>query len=110
MGKPNTGKSSLLNAILNEERVIAGPVAGLTRDSIHVSWEYADRRFNLVDTAGLTRITPNSLILHKDSKEKKMHRERNRFGMTTRIQFPGIEVVFEELRDESNLLIIIALI
>ena len=44
-----------MNAIVGDERVITGPVAGLTRDAIEVEWEFADRNFRLVDTAGLTR-------------------------------------------------------
>ena len=52
MGRPNVGKSSLLNAFVGSERVLAGPAAGLTRDSIHVHWNHAGRTFRLVDTAG----------------------------------------------------------
>ena len=52
MGRPNVGKSSLLNAFVGTERVIAGPTAGLTRDSVPVEWEHKGRQFRLVDTAG----------------------------------------------------------
>eukprot|EP00605_Chrysophyceae_sp_TOSAG23-4_P000222 GSChrysophyteH1.ASY1.ANO1.259.1 assembled CDS len=55
MGRPNVGKSTLLNAIVGSDRVIAGPVAGLTRDAVPVGWKYKGRQFILVDTAGLTR-------------------------------------------------------
>lgn len=55
VGRPNAGKSTLLNALLQKERVITGPQAGLTRDSIAVDWSYEGRKFRLVDTAGLRR-------------------------------------------------------
>lgn len=55
VGRPNVGKSTLLNAILNEQRVMTGPEAGITRDAIAVDWEYEGRSFKLVDTAGLRR-------------------------------------------------------
>jgi GTP-binding protein len=59
MGRPNVGKSTLLNALIGEERVITGPLPGLTRDAISVQWEAHGRTFRLIDTAGLTRIQPN---------------------------------------------------
>ncbi|KAL3515795.1 hypothetical protein ACH5RR_022697 [Cinchona calisaya] len=52
VGQPNVGKSTLLNAILQEDRVLVGPEAGLTRDSIRVEFEYEGRTIYLVDTAG----------------------------------------------------------
>ncbi len=55
VGRPNVGKSTLLNAIVNEERVMTGPEAGITRDAIAVDWEYKDQPFRLVDTAGMRR-------------------------------------------------------
>lgn len=55
VGRPNVGKSSLLNALLGLERAIVGPEAGITRDSIAVDWEFAGRRMRLVDTAGLRK-------------------------------------------------------
>lgn len=55
VGRPNVGKSSLLNAILGDERVVTGPEAGITRDSIAVAWEFEGRSLRLVDTAGLRR-------------------------------------------------------
>src|SRR3989338_5919973 len=55
VGRPNAGKSTLMNALLQEDRVITGPEAGLTRDSIAVDWQYGGKRFRLVDTAGLRR-------------------------------------------------------
>ncbi|AWK87173.1 ribosome biogenesis GTPase Der [Azospirillum thermophilum] len=55
VGRPNVGKSTLLNSLVGEERVLTGPEAGMTRDAISVDWTWRDRRFKLVDTAGMRR-------------------------------------------------------
>ncbi|GAA4252329.1 ribosome biogenesis GTPase Der [Azospirillum formosense] len=55
VGRPNVGKSTLLNALIGEERVLTGPEAGMTRDAISVDWEWRGRKFRLVDTAGMRR-------------------------------------------------------
>jgi GTP-binding protein len=55
VGRPNAGKSTLINALLGEERLLTGPEAGITRDAITVPWMWHDRRVDLVDTAGLRR-------------------------------------------------------
>ena len=55
VGRPNTGKSTLFNTLLGENRVITGPEPGVTHDSVHVDWNYNKRRVRLVDTAGLRR-------------------------------------------------------
>ena len=55
VGRPNVGKSTLINALIGEERVITGPEAGLTRDAIAVEWEWDGRRVRLHDTAGLRK-------------------------------------------------------
>lgn len=55
VGRPNAGKSTLVNALLKEHRVMTGPEAGITRDAIAVDWQYGGRKFKLVDTAGMRR-------------------------------------------------------
>jgi len=55
VGRPNVGKSTLVNALLGEERMITGPEAGITRDSIANDLEWGGRRIKLFDTAGLRR-------------------------------------------------------
>ncbi len=55
IGRPNAGKSTLLNRILGEERLLTGPEAGLTRDSISVDVEWRGRKLKMFDTAGLRR-------------------------------------------------------
>jgi GTPase len=57
IGRPNVGKSSLLNRLLGEERVIVTPIAGTTRDAIDTRIEFEGRELVLVDTAGLRRRT-----------------------------------------------------
>ena len=55
VGRPNAGKSTLVNRMLGEERMITGPEAGITRDSISLDWQWEDRPVRLVDTAGLRK-------------------------------------------------------
>ncbi len=55
VGRPNSGKSTFINALLKENRVLTGPEAGITRDSIEIEWEYKDQVITLVDTAGLRK-------------------------------------------------------
>jgi len=55
VGRPNVGKSTLVNAFLGEERLLTGPEPGITRDAIAVDWTWAGRRLRLIDTAGLRR-------------------------------------------------------
>jgi GTPase len=55
VGRPNAGKSTLINRLLGEERLLTGPEAGITRDSIMVRWQWGGRKINLVDTAGIRR-------------------------------------------------------
>ena len=67
IGKPNVGKSSLINALTKQERVIVSPVAGTTRDSIDTPFEYKDREYTLIDTAGLRRRSKVNDVIEKYS-------------------------------------------
>jgi GTP-binding protein len=63
-GRPNVGKSSLINRLIQDERLLTGPEPGLTRDAVTIRWQWRDRQIELVDTAGLrrkARIEPDSL-------------------------------------------------
>jgi len=55
VGRPNAGKSTLVNRLIGEERLLVGPEAGITRDAIPVDWDWDGRKIRLVDTAGLRR-------------------------------------------------------
>lgn len=55
IGRPNAGKSTLINTLLGKERLLTGPEAGITRDSISIDWEWNDRRIKLFDTAGIRK-------------------------------------------------------
>jgi GTPase len=55
VGRPNAGKSTLVNQMLGQDRMITGPEAGITRDSISIDWEWQGRSVRLIDTAGLRR-------------------------------------------------------
>lgn len=55
VGRPNVGKSTFMNALLQENRSMTGPEAGITRDAVSAEWFYKDQRFRLVDTAGMRK-------------------------------------------------------
>ncbi|ODU18895.1 MAG: ribosome biogenesis GTPase Der [Sphingomonas sp. SCN 67-18] len=55
VGRPNAGKSTLVNRMLGEDRMITGPEAGITRDSIAIEWEWQGRPVRLIDTAGMRK-------------------------------------------------------
>lgn len=55
VGRPNVGKSTLVNGLLGQERVLTGPEPGITRDAIAVDWDWQGRLIRLVDTAGMRR-------------------------------------------------------
>jgi GTPase len=55
IGRPNVGKSTLVNRLIGEERLLTGPEAGITRDAIAIAWDWQGRAIRLIDTAGLRR-------------------------------------------------------
>jgi len=55
VGRPNAGKSTLINRMLGQDRLITGPEAGITRDSIAIEWQWQDRPVRLIDTAGMRK-------------------------------------------------------
>ncbi len=76
IGRPNAGKSTLLNHLLQEERVLTGPEAGLTRDSIAIDWEFEGHAIRLIDTAGMRRKSQITSKLEKLSFEDSMRAVR----------------------------------
>ena len=67
IGKPNVGKSSLVNELTNKTRVIVSNIAGTTRDSIDMPFEYKDSRYTLIDTAGIRKKSKVSENIEKYS-------------------------------------------
>ncbi|HOI75027.1 MAG TPA: ribosome biogenesis GTPase Der [Syntrophales bacterium] len=67
IGKPNVGKSSLVNRILGFERAIVNPIPGTTRDAVDTAFERGDKKYVLIDTAGIRRKAKVSLTLEKYS-------------------------------------------
>jgi GTP-binding protein len=67
VGRPNSGKSTFINAIIGEDRLLTGPEAGITRDSIDLEFEYKSQALKLVDTAGLRKKANIKLDLEKMS-------------------------------------------
>ncbi len=65
IGRPNTGKSTLVNNIIGENRLVTGSDAGITRDSIEIEWNYKKQTFCLIDTAGLRRKSKIIKVLEK---------------------------------------------
>jgi GTPase len=55
IGRPNVGKSTLINRLLGEERMLTGPEAGITRDAIAIEWQWQGTPIRLIDTAGMRR-------------------------------------------------------
>ena len=73
VGRPNVGKSTLVNALLNDERMLTGPEAGMTRDAITTEWVWRGQKFKLVDTAGLRRQARVNDSLEKMSVESTIY-------------------------------------
>ena len=55
VGRPNAGKSTLINKMLEDDRLVTGPEAGITRDSIEIEWSFEGREVRLIDTAGVRK-------------------------------------------------------
>ena len=73
VGRPNVGKSTLVNTLLHDERMLTGPEAGITRDAITSEWQWKGRKINLVDTAGLRRQSKITDSLEKMSAASTKH-------------------------------------
>lgn len=67
VGRPNVGKSSLVNRLTGTERVIVSPIPGTTRDAVDTELEFEDSRFRLIDTAGIRRKGKTELVAEKIS-------------------------------------------
>ena len=73
VGRPTVGKSTLVNALLQDDRMLTGPEAGVTRDAISNDWEWQGHKIKLVDTAGLRRHSKVSDSLEKMSVASSKH-------------------------------------
>jgi GTP-binding protein len=76
VGRPNAGKSTMINALIGEERLLTGPEAGITRDSISVDWNWRGRAMKLFDTAGMRRKARVQEKLEKMSVQDGLHAVR----------------------------------
>ncbi|WP_085810249.1 ribosome biogenesis GTPase Der [Sphingomonas sp. TZW2008] len=73
VGRPNAGKSTLVNRMLGEDRMITGPEAGITRDSIAIDWAWQGRPVRLIDTAGMRKRAKVQDKLEKLSVADALH-------------------------------------
>ena len=76
VGRPNAGKSTMINALIGEERLLTGPEPGITRDSISVDWDWQGRAMKLFDTAGMRRKARIQEKLEKMSVQDGLHAVR----------------------------------
>jgi GTP-binding protein len=89
VGRPNAGKSTLINGILEDERFVTGPEAGITRDSVTVAWKWRDKEIRLVDTAGL----------RKRAKVQEKLERLSTMETTHSIRFADVVVLVMDPRD-----------
>jgi GTP-binding protein len=73
IGRPNAGKSTLVNALIGEDRLLVGPEAGITRDSIAIDWNWKGKPYRLVDTAGMRKKAKVQAKLEKLSVSDTLH-------------------------------------
>jgi GTP-binding protein len=73
IGRPNAGKSTLVNALIGEDRLLVGPEAGITRDAIAVDWGWRGKRYRLVDTAGMRKKAKVQAKLERLSVSETLH-------------------------------------
>lgn len=72
-GRPNAGKSTFINNLIQEDRLLTGPEAGITRDSIEIKWQYKGKNIKLIDTAGVRKRGKIDLNLEKLSVGDTLH-------------------------------------
>ena len=65
VGRPNVGKSTLINALLDEQRCVVSPLPGTTRDSVDIPFTYQGRPYTLIDTAGVRRKKAEHEVVEK---------------------------------------------
>jgi len=73
IGRPNAGKSTLVNALIGEDRLLVGPEAGITRDAISVDWQWRGKPYRLVDTAGMRKKAKVQAKLERLSVGETLH-------------------------------------
>jgi len=73
VGRPNAGKSTLVNALIGQDRLLVGPEAGITRDAIAIDWEWRGQAYRLVDTAGMRKKAKVQAKLERMSVSESLH-------------------------------------
>jgi GTP-binding protein len=73
VGRPNAGKSTLVNALIGEDRLLVGPEAGITRDAISIDWSWNGKPYRLVDTAGMRKKAKVQAKLERLSVSETLH-------------------------------------